>query len=746
MNRMFQTMIFFVILAAGAGAQNNAVYIYRNDGSFNAFFKNMIDSITYSHYDADSLYNQDWKTQVVYTPDSVYKIPLAVVDSVSFIAPETIVNSNVFELTAEHDQFLSECDTISFTLSPTTPSNMRPVKNSIVVSRYDCMSFPDGIMAKVISVSSNANGHHYNCQKVGLESVYDRLVCISEGFIYGDENQRAKNKVNQSLQHTLWNESYDKTLESNGTTTNFSINDVARIIVTVNIEKGKIPFFCLELQNDLKTEVSFNASSSFEKYYETCIAKVSFPRIRIPQCPLLFIVPKLSLSAYFAESATVNLDCQAHYNRTDKVSFIYENNTWRIFHAPTNDAAVDVAYLSMEGSVEVGVIPDILFSFCGSATGLGIEYTIGLKELVNFNFDAVKAFDTGMYYAMKDSYARTTLPQSFRAYASFGFWGNGVQPISYKYSIEHQLGTDKYLLPLFTKPTYTKGVPTKTAILKSGISRDLLIPVQVGMAFYDEDDKLIETQYLPSEYISEDTWGLNGLECAFDKMEAGHRYIAYPLVKIMNKELRALPYGNFPKLLTCPDSNHPHAIDLGLPSGTLWACCNVGASAPEKYGGYYAWGETNEKDVYDLTNYAYYNSSTETFTNIGHDIAGTSYDVAHVKMRKKWRMPSSAHIDELLAYCTYQWTAINEVYGIMVKGRNGGRIFLPAAGDKGGNYGLECSYNSSTSPIPSGDGDNNIYLYYNSAWEIPFDWDSWHREIGRSVRAVCPYSMDYSGQ
>ena len=48
--------------------------------------------------------------------------------------------------------------------------------------------------------------------------------------------------------------------------------------------------------------------------------------------------------------------------------------------------------------------------------------------------------------------------------------------------------------------------------------------------------------------------------------------------------------------LICPDNNHPHMIDLGLPSGTKWACCNVGASSPEKAGGYYAWGETEEKD------------------------------------------------------------------------------------------------------------------------------------------------------
>ena len=52
-------------------------------------------------------------------------------------------------------------------------------------------------------------------------------------------------------------------------------------------------------------------------------------------------------------------------------------------------------------------------------------------------------------------------------------------------------------------------------------------------------------------------------------------------------------------VLTCPDDNHPHDIDLGLPSGTMWACCNVGAQKPYERGGYYAWGETEEKDSYD---------------------------------------------------------------------------------------------------------------------------------------------------
>ncbi len=77
----------------------------------------------------------------------------------------------------------------------------------------------------------------------------------------------------------------------------------------------------------------------------------------------------------------------------------------------------------------------------------------------------------------------------------------------------------------------------------------------------------------------------------------------------------------------CPDSNHPHAIDLGLPSGTLWSCCNVGAKTPEEAGGYYAWGETETKTIYNEGTYNY----KANYVSFGSDIAGTEYDVAHVK-------------------------------------------------------------------------------------------------------------------
>ena len=136
---------------------------------------------------------------------------------------------------------------------------------------------------------------------------------------------------------------------------------------------------------------------------------------------------------------------------------------------------------------------------------------------------------------------------------------------------------------------------------------------------------------------------------------------------------------------SCPDYNHPHAIDLGLPSGTLWACCNVGANSPEDYGNYYAWGEVQPKSVYNNDTYRYYDDSTGRYWLIGKDIAGTSYDAAQANWGSPWRMPSLTQIKELLNNTTSTWTTENGIYGRKFMGANGCTIFLPAAGFRGGS-------------------------------------------------------------
>ena len=124
------------------------------------------------------------------------------------------------------------------------------------------------------------------------------------------------------------------------------------------------------------------------------------------------------------------------------------------------------------------------------------------------------------------------------------------------------------------------------------------------------------------------------------------------------------------------------AVDLGLPSGTKWANMNVGATKPEGFGGYYAWGETEEKDVYDWITYIHCDGSPETCHDLGKSICGTEYDVAHVKWGDNWQMPSVEQIEELLDKCESEWIELHSVPGFKFTGPNGNSIFLPAAGNR----------------------------------------------------------------
>ena len=186
----------------------------------------------------------------------------------------------------------------------------------------------------------------------------------------------------------------------------------------------------------------------------------------------------------------------------------------------------------------------------------------------------------------------------------------------------------------------------------------------------------------------------------------------------------------------CPDGNHPHLIDLGLPSGTKWACCNVGATKPEEYGGYYAWGETEEKSYYDWSTYIHYDGSSETCHNLGSDISGTEYDVAHVKWGSKWCMPTLDDIKELINNCTYEWTTLNGVNGMKFTSKsNSGSIFLSAAGYRWiGNLGFAGEYGDYWSSTQDPDGSYSAYyLGFGSGGAL---WGSLYRCSGQGVRPV----------
>ncbi len=169
-------------------------------------------------------------------------------------------------------------------------------------------------------------------------------------------------------------------------------------------------------------------------------------------------------------------------------------------------------------------------------------------------------------------------------------------------------------------------------------------------------------------------------------------------------------------------------VDLGL--SVKWATCNIGASSPNDYGDYFAWGEKDIKSKYSPSNSKTYGAA------ISANIAGhVSNDVARIKWGRRWRLPTSAELQELVDKCTWNWTSVNGHNGYRIVGPNGQSVFLPAAGWYNGtslyHVGEQGSYWSAT-PVET-NTQQAVGLYFTNGQRC-LSWVYRHR--GRLVRPV----------
>ena len=190
-------------------------------------------------------------------------------------------------------------------------------------------------------------------------------------------------------------------------------------------------------------------------------------------------------------------------------------------------------------------------------------------------------------------------------------------------------------------------------------------------------------------------------------------------------------------------------VDLGLPSGTLWATCNIGASRPEDYGNYYAWGETSTKGTYDWSTYRHANGASNRLTKYcnSSDFGNNGFtdnlttlqsgdDPAAYNWGGGWYTPSKTQWDELLANTTNQWTTRNGKSGrLFTSKKNGQTIFLPATGYRwvsGLRYaGSRGGYWSRS--LYSGRPSHAWHLYFDSGY---CDMGGDSRDNGFTVRPV----------
>nr|MBQ5605331.1 InlB B-repeat-containing protein [Bacteroidales bacterium] len=225
-------------------------------------------------------------------------------------------------------------------------------------------------------------------------------------------------------------------------------------------------------------------------------------------------------------------------------------------------------------------------------------------------------------------------------------------------------------------------------------------------------------------------------------------------------------YAQWKELSVSGSVNGYNYVDLGLPSGLKWATWNVGATSPEGYGSYFAWGETSSKSKYTWGLYKYCTSGGDYYIISGgwasDEVVLSKYtindlrnslefadDAARFNWGGGWRMPTKAEQEELINNCTRSRITLNGVKGFLLSSNiNGNSIFIPAAGYKRIRIAPEELELNSTVLSEAG----SVGAYWSSSLDVSNPISACHmtfisnsgyssttsRNWGLPIRAVCP--------
>lgn len=860
-------------------------YIYRNDGDFNVFFHNMVDSILYSNYDADSIYHADIVSQVVYAADSVYFIPLAAIDSISFITPETVYKPGIRVLDEEFKSYVLSVDSLTIRVSNTITSDLLPRQGDKIVTTVMDDIFPVGFAGEVVDVTSTNSETAIICQPVALEEIFEVYYGFTQPIIEGnrarqilESNQHlpgsykvfAPGKLSVSLSNIAgFANSYLKndelSFDLNEFNAEISVTPVIRgmgsLVITPEIGTN----ISLFIEGRYQLEENFGLKGGFTWSKDNSLLTF-LPKGRLfwPILPLADVY----LDVGWFLRASCELGIQQSWTQEYHNTFYWEwSSKQEEMIKPVNDirkvSSDHSGQVAINGQLGAGLYGEVGVDFVhtknADIANLHLRYELGANiegSFVLYNEDMEEASkSTALYEQLRDTEVGINWYRGFLFEGNFWKWGfskplpnywnipfsdagriitftlapyfsdtkarlaahtlnaecmiSGPQSLAGNYNIPVNAGfwvkdndgndiakkmvledyhggkkktmnTSIFDMPadesltvypyirwmghdILASPSYKVGLPVKIIEFKQTDSHYEKDGFRYNDDVYSyQYDVTVTVELLEADsvsdwgYVYENPWGEKAHISLkdFSSPYPDSRYVyyrneskstvrLYEYVKFEGREEyeygEPVDYEIHHGFTTCPDDNHPHMIDMGLPSGTKWACCNVGASKPEEYGGYYAWGETKEKSYYDLSSYKYYTSEVSECIYIGDDIAGTEYDVAHVKWGDSWRMPSVDQIKELLENSTSTYPSLNGVVGIRVTGPNGGTIFLPAAGyfwlnvhedeGEGGFF-----WSSSLNP----DDENYAYLGYFNFTSSIWDWDEADRSNGLSVRPVHP--------
>ena len=563
-----------IAMSSLAQTVGEAFYIYRNDGGFNAFFRDEVDSIAYSNYDTDSIYFDEAVMQVVYTQDSIYRIPLAAIDSVGFVQPETIYKQDAVQLTGSLFDYLISADSLTLTFDASIPSALMPKIGDKLVATELSEKLPYGFSGTVRQIQPVSFGIEVMCDSLALENAVERFYGVAELVTYRDGGRSRRYLPHRSVvEEHVMSAIVDLPrihlpLDLSGVIKPKDVYDIvgsARADITIDpVLTGRVTYivdnrlgfshYNIHAILDAETETNVEIAGSVTKgdFFELLFDK----DVPMPWGYPLYIAfgPQFELSGELALGTTV----YANFHHTSDITF-YPAATPAIVIAPTLSHIIntehhttkmtyfdiDWAYIAARIEAKLYVKGRLGLPFGKHDVGwVGAEFEVGAKcnAELNVDFEALRKAErgTGLYETLKDSKV-----EAMPYWGAVGKIGAAKDRFEFKF-----LGRDDYsfwgkkwewyLLPQFSN---TEAIVNSNNSIEASanITNDCMIPYTVGFSLFDENDNRIgEPQWNSSKFWKRNNFKLP-YTTTFHDLATDQKYKVYPTFRLFGFNVLASP-------------------------------------------------------------------------------------------------------------------------------------------------------------------------------------------------------------
>lgn len=546
-----------ITCAMTAQERQQAFFVYRNDSGLDVFFYNNVDSITCSKLDTDSTLHDEYVVQEVWTPDSVFRIPLTAIDSVAFKPLPTVYKEDVKVIKDNLLSYVISTDSLRIDFSTNLPENLKPRQGEKIVADGMSKTFPYGFCGKVKKVTDYTDRVTVECDSVNISDIYEQYFYTSTTLAYNHTSptKGPAKAIDTYFHNTIdlpsWGDSFDASLlkveysdDLKGeisASLGYSVDpslfiDLAFII---HPELGKS--FTLTLKNTYELSVNSSINGKIELDKDFPFTKWAKPKIPLGNGFFLYFKPGFFINASGTASFGYNYKSEINayffFKYDSKYAANQQEPTFTISSKPYEPESTH----PFNGDVELsaGLFAELGMTFVDDIFDkLAVRQEGGVKfqfSVPLFNDMSAGERSTEQYNALAEKEWKFSLYEAKSLNLEF---------LSFKRKFERKIIPEVQLLsggfvPKFSNTTFLKD----ECLLKTNTSGNLMFPTKVGFKIFNNEDNSYITKWNDAKYHNSDSF--TEYATNFNEAELNKRYTAYPVIEWFGQTLLAEPSKDF---------------------------------------------------------------------------------------------------------------------------------------------------------------------------------------------------------